>query len=285
MINSSFVFFGSPKFAKIILEKLEENNIIPSVLICNPDKPFGRKKTITPPLTKELVIKKNLPIKIFQPESKEDLVKLFKSGEIPKNKFAIVAAYSKIIPKEVIDFFPLGIIGVHPSLLPKYRGASPIQGAILNGDKIFGTSIFLIDEKTDHGPILAQETMDLSDKLPNYEELEEKLAFASANLLIRNLPLFAENKITPRPQNEFDAVYTKKFETGDGFVDLQKDNPEIIFRKIKSLNPEPGVYSIINNKRIKLIEAEKISDNYFLITKIQPEGKKIQPANLKLPLN
>ncbi len=285
MISSSFVFFGSPKFAKIILEKLEENNIIPSILICNPDKPFGRKHVITPPPTKEFVIKKNLPIKIFQPNSKEDLVKLFKSGEIPENKFAVVAAYSKIIPKEVIDFFPLKIVGVHPSLLPAYRGASPIQNAILNGDKIFGTSIFLIDEKTDHGPILAQETIDLSDKLPNYEELEKTLASSSANLLIRNLPLFAENKITPSPQDEFKATYTKKFKTEDGFVDLRKDNPELVFRKIKSLNPEPGVYAIINEKRIKLIDVIKISDNNFVITKIQPEGKKVQSADLKLPLN
>lgn len=284
MISSSFVFFGSPKFARIILEKLAENNIFPAVLICNPDKPFGRKKIITPPPTKQFVIERNLPVKIFQPETKEDLLETIKNPEIAKNKFAVLAAYSKILPQEVISFFPLGIVGVHPSLLPLYRGASPIQSAILDGDKKSGTTIFLIDEKTDHGPILGMEEMDISDFSYNYEKLEEDLANASANILIRTLPLFAEGKIVPKPQDEFKATYTKKFVTEDGFVDLKKDNPELVAKKIRALNPDPGVYTMIENKRIKLLEISKLNDGSFVITKIQPEGKNPQPAVLKLPL-
>ena len=114
MISSSFAFFGSPKFARIILEKLAENNIIPSVLICNPDKPFGRKKIITPPPTKQFILEKNLPVKIFQPETKEELVKLMKNPDMTKNRFAVLAAYSKILSQEVISAFPLGIVGDSP---------------------------------------------------------------------------------------------------------------------------------------------------------------------------
>jgi methionyl-tRNA formyltransferase len=283
MISSSFAFFGSPRFARIILEKLAENNIIPSVLICNPDKPFGRKKIVTPPLTKQFVLEKNLPVKIFQPETKEALAKIMGSSDIARNRFAVLAAYSKILPQEVIAAFPLGIVGVHPSLLPLHRGASPIQAAILEGDEVSGTTIFLIDEKTDHGPILGMEEMSISDFSYNYEKLEEELAVASANVLIRTLPLFAEGKIVPKPQDEFKATYTKKFITEDGLVDLKKDNPEMVARKIRALNPDPGTYTMIGNKRIKLLEVSRQPDGSFVITKIQPEGKIPQPAALKLP--
>jgi len=284
MNKASFVFFGSPKFARIILERLIEHKMIPSVLICNPDKPFGRKQIITPPPTKQLILEKNLPVKILQPSDKEELVEMAKNSDILKTQFGIVAAYAKILPQELISVFPLGIIGVHPSLLPLHRGPSPIQATILDGDRTTGTTIFMLDDKTDHGAILGQERMDVSDFSWNYEGLEDTLARASANLLVRTLPLFAEGKVTPRPQDEFKATYTRKFTTEEGFVDLRKDNPKMVARKIRALNPDPGVFTFIDQKRVKLLEVRKDSDGSVIITKIQPESKKPQPAALKLPL-
>jgi methionyl-tRNA formyltransferase len=281
---TNYVFFGSPKFAQIILEKLVKNHFLPSVLICNPDKPYGRKKIITPPPTKLFILENKLPVKIIQPQTTGELESICKNDkDIKKALFGIVAAYSMIIPKSVINLFPLGIIGVHPSLLPKYRGPSPIQSALLNGEKETGSTLYLLDEKMDHGPILASESIDISDFLWNYQNLLETLANSSANMLIRTLPLFIERKIIPQIQDESKASYTKKFTTQDGFVDLKNDNPLLVARKIKALNPEPGVYTEINKKRIKLLEVSNKNGD-IVITKIQPAGKKPQPAEIKLPL-
>jgi methionyl-tRNA formyltransferase len=277
-----YVFFGSPLFARIILEKLVANGLIPAVLVCNPDKPFGRKQILTPPETKKFVIQNNLSIKIIQPETKEDLKNISDIPEIKESKFGVVAAYAKIIPQSLINAFPQGIIGTHPSLLPKYRGSSPIQNTILENDKITGATLYLLDEKMDHGPILAQESMDISDKGWNYNQLLEALADACANALIRTLPLFSENKIVPEMQDESKATYTKKFTTEDGFIDLKNEDPEMIARKIRALNPDPGTYTLMETKRVKLLDISKQPDGSFVITKIQPEGKTPQPAALKL---
>ena len=134
--GNNFIFFGSPKFAEIILNNLIKSDFKPHLIVCSPDRPLGRKQIITPPPVKILAEKNS--IKIYQPEKLD--IKNWQS-EISENfDFAIVAAYSKIIPKEILKLFPLGIIGVHPSLLPKYRGASPIQSAILSGEEESGAA-------------------------------------------------------------------------------------------------------------------------------------------------
>lgn len=279
-----FIYFGSPKFARDILKRLVESGVVPWAVVCNPDKPFGRKKIITPPLVKQYITENKLFVKIFQPDSKEELSALLLNKNFQEAKFGIVAAYAKIIPQEVIDSFPLGVIGVHPSLLPLFRGSSPIQSALLNGEQETGTTLYLMDAKMDHGAIIDQERMNISDFSWNYLKLEEALANSSANALIRNLPLFVEGKITPKPQDDTLATLTSKFVTQDGFVNLKTDNSIIIARKIRALNPDPGVYAEINGKRVKLLEVSQKEDGNIAITKIQPEGKNPQPAALKLPL-
>ena len=281
--DTQFIFFGSPRFAQIVLNRLIEDGISPYAVVCNPDRPVGRKHIITPPPVKQLILDKKIPVKILQPENKPDIIAMLSTKEYSNVKYAIVAAYSKILDKEVIDKFPLGIIGVHPSLLPKFRGASPIQSAIISGDPETGTTLFIIDEKMDHGSILDQERMDISDSGWNYERLEEALANSSANALIRTLPLYVEGKVTPKPQDESLATITRKFVTEDGLVDLKSDEPIGVYRKIMALNPDPGAYSIINGKRVKLLDA-KINGTEITVTKIQPEGKMPQTAALKLPL-
>ncbi|MBI4159868.1 hypothetical protein HY504_01745 [Candidatus Wolfebacteria bacterium] len=194
----------------------------------------------------------------------------------------IVAAYPKIIPREILDIPRRGTIGVHPSLLPRHRGASPIQTAILEGDKETGTTLFLMDEKVDHGPILAQKTLENYELgIMNYEKLSIVLANLSANLLIETLPKFLSGGITPRSQDESKATYAKKFKTEGGYiepVDLEKARTEggeaaaIIDRKIRALNPEPGVWTLQNGTRTKLLAA-KLGDGKLKLLKIQKEGK------------
>ena len=283
-----YVFFGTPNFAAIILEKLISAGFIPEAVVCNPDKPLGRKQILTPPPVKQRILNlesgiKN-KIKILQPEKLSDI----KSQLSDVNcQLFIVAAYAKILPKEILEIPRLGTIGVHPSFLPKHRGATPIQTAILNGDEIAGTTIFLIDEKMDHGAIIANSEFRIQNLEWNYETLMKKLAELSADLLIEILPNIEEKIKNAMPQDESKATYTKKFKTEDAYIepiDLEKaqngsaNSPQVavqIERKIRALNPEPGVFTIINDKRIKLLES-KISDNKLKLIKIQKEGKKSQ---------
>lgn len=344
-----FVFFGTPEFAAIILEKLINAGFIPEAVVCNPDRPVGRKKIITPPVAKIVAQKYSIPI--WQPEklptknpalsgafvesrnnplcpklaltksidndyllSSVSSVDNHKSrgpagNQTPETRvltsgsnhsgptanilyqnwdFFIVAAYSKIIPKEILEIPRLGAIGVHPSLLPKYRGPSPIQTAILNGDEITGTTLFLMDEKIDHGPILAQRELNYELRIKNYELLMRKLAELSADLLIETLPNIEEKIKNAKQQNESEATYTKKFTTEDAFIEpadlaaaMQSGEPRpngrekaiMIDRKIRAFNPEPGTWTILNGKRVKILEAA-IKETNLKLTKIQTEGKK-----------
>lgn len=265
-----YLFFGTPEFAAIILEKLITAGMPPALVICNPDRPAGRKKIITPPPAKILAEKNKIPV--WQPETltnfKSEILN-FKLGEID---FAVVAAYAKILPKEIIELPRLSTIGVHPSLLPKYRGSTPIQSVILNDEKETGTTLFLIDEKVDHGAILAVDHLPIIEN-DTYETLLKKLAELSGNLLVKTLPQYINEKITPQTQNETEATYTKKLATQDAFVNLTKDTPESIIRKIHALNPEPGTWTILNEKRTKILEAE-IIEGKLKLKKIQIEGKK-----------
>ncbi len=276
-----YIFFGTPEFAAIILEKIIKADCLPEAVICNPDRPVGRKKIITPPSTKILAQKYNIPV--LQPEKLDSNFRIQISSFKPD--LIVVTAYSQIIPKEILDIPQIGAIGIHPSLLPKYRGSSPIQTAILNGDKETGISLYLMDEKIDHGKIFAQEKKEI-DKL-NYIELAKELAELGGKMLSTllllmgareiksKIDLFKVNLTDLREQDHKQATYTKKFATQDGFIDLKKDKAEIIERKIRALNPEPGVFTFINGKRTKLLEAE-IKDQKLIITKIQTEGKKPQ---------
>ncbi len=266
--NFNFVFFGTPEFAAIILDKLIRTGLVPAAVVCNPDRPVGRKKIITPPPTKVLALRYG--IKIFQPETLDiSMFKYLRAGEID---FAVVTAYAKIIPKEIIQAFKLGVIGVHPSLLPRHRGATPIQTAILEGDEVTGVTLFLMDEQVDHGPILAKRELTITDN-DDCGTLTKKLAEVGAKLLIETLPKFLKGEIKPQVQNEKYATYTRKFTTDDAYVDLEKDDPILVVRKVKALNPEPGVWTIQGGKRTKILDAE-LRDGRLVLKKIQVEGKK-----------
>ena len=254
---------------------------MPEAVICNPDKPTGRKQIITPPPVKVLAQKYGLTI--YQPKDKNELLEIIKKLQ---PDLAIVAAFGMLFPKEILAVPKYGFINIHPSLLPKYRGPTPIQTAILNGDEKTGVSLFLIDEEMDHGPILAKRELEFPISNFQFPILSQKLAELGADLLIETLPDFVVGKITPLPQNELQATYTKKFSTQDAYIepkDLEEaqekggDKAVEIDRKIRALNPEPGTFTLSLSKgglkRTKLLEA-KIIDGKLKITKIQVEGGK-----------
>jgi methionyl-tRNA formyltransferase len=278
-----YVFFGTPRFAAIILEKLIGAGMPPVALVCNPDRPVGRKQIITPPPTKQNIKNQESRIKNkIQILQLEELNMLHDSLFKIQPDFLVVAAYAKILPKEILEIPKLGTIGVHPSLLPKYRGPSPIQSVILADEKETGVSLFLMDGRVDHGPVISHQTLVINDE-DNYEALEEGLARLAADLLVETLPNFAEGKMTPLPQDEPQATYSKKFTSEDAFIapeDLELAtsgaSPEKaieIHRKTRALNPEPGVWTTKNGKRFKLLETE-LQNYKLLLKRIQEAGKK-----------
>ena len=271
-----YVFFGTPQFAGIILQGLIDAGMPPVALVCNPDKPFGRKKLIMPPLTKQIAQKYG--IKIFQPETKGDLASLSPALS-DEAQLGVVAAYGKIIPQGVIESFKLGIIGVHPSLLPKFRGPSPIQSAILSGESKTGITLFMLTKGVDDGPILCQGEEEIDGK--NYEELIEDLGRSSLKLLTKTLPDFDSMKMNATPQNEAEATLTSFFKNDAGLVNeddlkntLNGDEEKAlkIERMVRALNPEPGVYSFINGKRTKILSVRR-DGSKLVLERIQKDGK------------
>ncbi len=273
-----YVFLGTPAFAAVILGKLIDAGLPPVALVCNPDRPVGRKQVLTPPETKKLVVNKKLPIKIYQPANKEELLALSPTLSGMAD-FGVLAAYALIIPDSFIQSFKSGILGIHPSLLPKYRGASPVQSAMLAGEKTTGTTLFMLDNEVDHGPIVAGRELEIGNSY--YQELAEELAGTSAELLVEILPDFSEGKLIPQKQNHSLATMSKKFRTEDAYIepdDLEQARggdllkAKEILQKIRAFNQEPGAFTFIEGKRTKLLRA-RIDDGKLFLEKIQKEGK------------
>ena len=282
------VFFGTPEFSVPVLQALVKNNWAVSLVVTEPDKPFGRKKILTPPPIKKTAEKYNLLV--YQPKK---IINLKSSFINLKPDLIILTAYGKIIPKEILEIPVYGALCLHPSLLPKYRGPSPIQTTILNGDKTTGVTLFKMDEKIDHGPILAeQELKILNPKLEirnkfqiinsqiTTEVLSQILSKVSAEVLLKTLPNYLESKIKPKKQNEKKASYTKLIKKEDGHVDKSeirnpKSEKELkeIERKIRAFYPWPKVWTIVNNKRV-IIHKAHLENFKLSLDIVQPEGKK-----------
>lgn len=274
-----YVFFGSPEFAAIILESLIAADISPALVVCNPDRPVGREKIVTPPPTKIIAVKYGIPV--WQPTRLTSNIDPLTSSTFD---LFVVAAYAQIIPQSILDLPRLGTIGVHPSLLPKYRGATPIQSVLLAGEKETGVTLYLMDKEIDHGATIADSKWQIANS-ETYTKLICELAKISARLLIAVLPKFMKSKITPMPQNHSRATFTKKIQTEDGFVDLTKDDPVMIDRKVRALNPDPGVYTFVERggkkMRMKILET-KIVDEKLHLTTTQREGRKPVKTNIKI---
>jgi len=271
----NFVFWGTPDVASETLEILKQAGFLPSLIVTSPDKPQGRKMLVTPPPVKVWAIENN--IQYIQPE------KLDK--EILEDNFNlfIVVAYGKIIPENILNISRLGSINIHYSLLPKYRGASPVESAILNGDTETGVTIQKMKFKLDSGPIVAQEKVLIlpEEKTP---DLRKRLIKIGGELLVKILstPSVQKDPLGTSPyigggwvgvkQNENEATYCGKIKKEDGLIDLN-DNAVKNYNKFRAYATWPRTFFFKDGKRIIITKA-KLENAQFVIEKIIPESGK-----------
>lgn len=285
----NFVFWGTPDVATETLEILKNSGYLPSLIVTAQDKPQGRKMIVTPPPVKVWAINNNIPY--IQPENLnktevwDDLSTLGNlDGDVQRESsaedsrgnqnipdFFLVVAYGKIMPEKILEMPHLGSINIHYSLLPKYRGASPVESAILNGDTETGVSVQQMEYKMDSGPILASEKISI---LPDEkaEELKSRLIKVGGNLLVKILPDFIENNIVSIKQNENEATFCKKIKKEDGLIDLN-DEPIKNYNKFRAYANWPRTFFFKDSKRIIITDA-KLENNEFKILRVLPEGKK-----------
>lgn len=274
-----YAFFGTPRFAALLLARLVELGIPPVAVVTNPDRPVGRRQLLTAPPAKQEAEKVGIPV--LQPEklleAKEELAAL--GVEV-----FVVAAYGRIIPRAIFSLPPRGTVGVHPSLLPRHRGASPIQTAILEGDAETGISLFLVDEEVDHGPLIASASLPLLGT-ETYLGLEASLARSGADLVADTLSAYLTGKLQPHDQEHATATFTKKFSSPDAHLAPEEletalhDTDGAIARRVdrmvRALNPEPGVWTVREGKRMKILRTE-LDGTKLILREIQYEGRKSQ---------
>lgn len=285
------IFIGTPQFAVPYLESLINSDFKVIGVITQPDKPTGRKKIISMPAIKSTAIKNNIPV--FQPEKLKGDIEIANKLKSLEPDLIVVVAYGQIIPQTILDIPKLGNINVHPSLLPKYRGASPIQNAILNNETSTGITIMLMDEKMDHGPILAQKELTLVGNEDN-DSLHQKMSDGnSTDFLIQTIHKFITKQITPTPQNDGQATFCQLITKDEAKIDWQKSAKDIS-AKIRAFYSWPIAWTTLDNKRVKIFppieivngtsEAGKIliNDDKFLVAcgdkllelfELQIEGK------------
>jgi len=282
------IFFGTPDYVLPILEKLHKYYEVVAVITQSP-KPVGKKKILTYSAIDDWAHKRKIP-------------KFYEFTNLPKADLGVLASYGNLIPKEVINIFPLGILVIHPSLLPQFRWSNPIRATLITGTNPTGVTIFKMDEKWDSGPILTQFKEEVFEDDDN-ESLRNRLFKKAADVLIEMLPSYREGKIKPKPQDETKATYAKLISKNDGFIPFEfiknameiNNNEEILDipfikgystvpdakflnRFIKAMKPWPAAWTKIkiNEKefRLKLIDAHlDFKTEYLVLDKVQLESK------------
>jgi len=273
------IFFGTPDFAIAPLQNLiDDKEITITGVITQPDRAIGRKQIMHKPPVKKIAEKYG--IKVFQAENKIELEKIVEKLDAD---FFIVIAYGMILTKKVLNKAKYGAINVHGSILPQYRGASPIHQSLLNGDKETGVTIMQMDEKLDHGNIYKIAKIKILDE-DNINTLSKKLSTLSVKTLNRTLKKIKNGEINSSKQKHSQASYCKKITKNDGEINWNKSAKEII-NMIKAYTPWPSAFTTFHNKKLKILKA-KIDQNETLKTletKIdQNEKENINPEKLKV---
>lgn len=287
------IYMGTPDFAVPALKSLASSEHEICAVFTQPDKPRGRKMILTPPDVK--VCAQSLNIPVYQPES-------MKNGDALEiiNKYnpdvIVVAAYGKILPKAVLDAPKFGCVNIHGSLLPKYRGAAPIQQSVLNGDRVTGITTMLMDVGLDTGDILLTEETEIGENETS-GELFDRLAVLGGKLILKTLSALEKGEITPKKQDESLATHTSKIDKSLCPIDFSKSAFEV-HNKVRGLNPWPIATTKISGKNVKVYSTrlcpksgksgEVIStkplvvgcgDKSVEILELQPEGKKCMTAD------
>ena len=263
------IFFGTPDYVLPILDKLHKYHEIVAVVTQSP-KPMGREKTLNYSAVDSWAFKKHIP-------------RNFDYVDLPEADMGVCASFGMIIPNIVLNHFKYGIINIHPSLLPNFRGSSPIQATLISGVNLTGVSIIKMSEKMDAGPILTQFKEEV---LPNdtNETLRARLFEKSADILLQMIPAYIDGKINLKPQDENKVTMTKMITKEDGYVDLYNDDHELIWRKFRAYSPWPGIWTKINDKqslplrgkRLKILKC-RFEESKLIIDEVQPESK--NPTN------
>lgn len=256
-------FFGTQEFARTILAGfLGNKNFLVQAVVTQPDRPVGRKHILTPSPVKILAEANKVPV--FQPESLKDFIISKEIDTVPD--LHIVAQYGLMIPESIVVAPQFGTINVHTSLLPKYRGASPIQSALMNGESETGITIMLMDKGMDTGPILSQQKIAINPA-DTYESLDKKMAELGTELLLKTIPPYLQGKIKPQPQDDAQATSCKKLDRDTGRVNWG-EHATTIYNFYRGLYPWPGIWTTWNNQRVKLLS-------------VQPTAEIIAPGHLK----
>jgi methionyl-tRNA formyltransferase len=291
------VFFGSPASAVPSLKRIVEEGHSVELVITQPDRPSGRGKGLTPPDVKKKALEMNLPV--YQPGRIKKDAEALDRLRIIQPDLNVVVAYGQIMPASIIYLPRFNSINVHFSLLPKYRGASPVQWTLLNGEKSTGITIFELNEKMDEGDILAQQRMDIFPD-DNSAKLESRLSQTGAELLVRTIARITE--IPRQKQDHSLATYAPKIQKEDGRIDWEKDAFHLEC-KIRALTPWPSVFTFLNHKRVKILSGQQINrhepqsppgqildvhkggievacgrGSVFRVESLQPENKKAMSA-------
>lgn len=247
------VFFGTSEVGLPTLEKLVQHHEVVGV-VTSPDAPVGRKQVLTPsPVASRA---EQLGLHILKPEKVKGNSDIVEQLEKLAADIYIVVSYGKILPKELIDVPPLKTLNIHFSLLPQYRGAAPIQSALKNGDTATGTTIFILDEFMDHGPVLAQVEENIKPD-DTFTTLAQRMAEISAEKLIGILPAYQNGELATKEQNHDLATKAPMIKKEDGRIDWSKPAQDI-YNTWRAYQPWPGIYTTWNGKLLKIIECASV---------------------------
>ena len=249
------VFMGTPEFSATVLKKLCESGNSPALVVTRADKPAGRGYALRQSAVKEYALSKG--IEVSQPEKLSNDDFMAKLSDIAPD-IIIVVAYGRILPKAVLDMPRFGCINAHASILPKYRGAAPMQRAIMDGETETGVTIMKMDVGLDTGDILFTVKTPISET-DNLETVHDRLAEMSGDAIIHALELISNGKAVYTPQNNENATYAEKIRKDDEPIDFSLSANQV-YAKIRALTPFPLAYTKYNNRMLKIVEAYRVSD-------------------------
>jgi methionyl-tRNA formyltransferase len=281
MKSLNIAYFGTPYFSAHLLEKILTDPSTKQLVgikfvVTRPDKPVGRRQILTPSPVKQIALRYKIPV-----------IENLKTFHVSRNTlhkldFAFLYAYGGIVPNESLHLPRLGFLNTHPSLLPKYRGPSPITYPLILGDKETGVTLIQLDERIDHGPILAREKIEIlsTDRRPDLEIKLTDLAFNMFKRLVNELALSGVEGLKFKEQNHKKATFTKILEKKDGFIPFDTLRKEIkkssqkIYNLFRGLYPWPGIWTLLpNGKRLKITSLTMKQFNHLTIESVQLEGK------------
>lgn len=256
----NILFMGTPDFAQKSLEKIYEagHNII--AVVTNPDRPKGRGMKMIASPVKEYAISKNIPV--YQPEKVRNNTEIIETIKELNPEVICVVAYGKILPKEILEIPNLGCINVHGSLLPKYRGAAPIQWAVLNGDKTTGVTTMYMDEGMDTGDMILKEEVEIGEN-ETTGDLWERLAKVGGKLLVKTLEQI-EKGTAPREKQSEDFTVAPMLNKEMAKIEWEEKTAREVKNLVRGLNPIMGTYSFLKGKKLKIWKVETLTNENFM---------------------